>query len=100
MTDPDPDAVEFEPPVDPTPAPIDPAFARSAAASTLGPITAHFGSLVAAVATATEASATWLDDFWAASGYDKAAVTAALGALAAIEADYSDDVAALAQAPA
>ena len=98
MTDSDP--VEFPPLVDPTPPQVEPEFARPAASATIGRVVTAFEALTAAVDTATETCASWIDEFWASSGYDKASVTAALEALAAIEADYSDDVAALAQAPA
>lgn len=72
-----------------TPIEVDPAFARAAASGTLTPVGSALDNTMAAVGRARATADTWVDEFWAASGYDKEEVLAALAELEKLASIYA-----------
>ena len=75
----------------PPPDPITPDVAGPAAKSSLSAVPNAFDLALGAVKGARSTINTWSDEFWAVSGYDKAAVMAALDAYDRLADQYNTD---------
>jgi hypothetical protein len=94
------------PPSPPPPPDVTPEFARPVAYGTLSQVVNTLNAAFDSIGRqdTRKVAETWTDEFWAVSGYEKAAVMAAFDQLEALErtyrSDYYDDVTVLAtQAP-
>ena len=92
-------ADEIQPPTPPAPAPADPTVASASAQATLSALPDAYDRANGSVSGAKSIVETWTDEFWAVSGYNKAAVMAALEAYDRLvqqyNADYQDEAAIL-----